>query len=106
MLHEKQCRAHIRRVIRKARQEWSTIVLVYLSGEDERLNDRQHEGDILDSVFCADETEIVFHNTCTGKDLGTMLVVLDYDRLPDEIISDYTDNEYTNILVKHAESKL
>jgi hypothetical protein len=35
-----------------------------------------------------------------------MLVVLEYDRLPDEIISDYTDNEYTNILVKHAESKL
>ena len=44
MLHEKQCRAHIRRVIRKARQEWSTVVLVYLSGEDERLNDRQNEG--------------------------------------------------------------
>ena len=106
MLYEKKCRAHIRRVIRKARQEWSTVVLVYPSGESDRLNERQHEGDILDSVFCMDETEIVFHDTIRGVDLGYMLIVLEHDRTPDEIISDYSDNAYTQRLVDHAESKL
>ena len=106
MKYEKQARAHVRRIIRDARQDWSTCVFVRCYGDDDILNDRQHEREILDAVFNCDETTITFHDTCTGRNLGSILVVLDYDREPGEIISDYTDNRYIERLITKAESKL
>jgi hypothetical protein len=101
MKHEKQARALIRKMIRRARQDWTTCVYVTPYGDYETINERQHEGEILDAVFGCDETVIRFHDMTTGRNLGSVLVVLEYDREPCEIISDYTDNEYMNRLLTH-----
>jgi len=106
MRYEKQARAHIRRIVRDARQDWTTCVYVRPLCEDEVLNDRQHEGEILDAVFGCDETVISFHNMTTGRDLGWIMVVLDSEREPIEIISDHSANRYIEQLVTKAESKL
>jgi len=37
----------------------------------------------------------------TGRNLGCVLVVLEYDRDPQEIVSDYTANPYIQRLVDH-----
>ena len=99
MKYEKQARAMIRKMIRSARQDWATCVYVRPYGDDETINERQNEREILDAVFCCDETVIRFVDITTGRNLGSVLVVLEYDRQPDEVISDYTDNPYTQRLI-------
>jgi hypothetical protein len=110
MLHEKQAKSVIRKMIRKAKQDWTTGLYVYLSGDDEVQNIDENgqvsfrEKDIIDAILCADETVLRFIRITDGRHMGSVLFVFDYDSLPDEIISDYTDNQYMNLLVKHAES--
>jgi len=101
MKHEKQSRALIRKMIRRARQDWTTCVYVTPYGESEVLNEGQLERDILDAVFSCDETTITFHDMTTGRNLGKALVVLEYDREPCEIVSDHTANEYMQRLADH-----
>ena len=98
MKHEKQARALIRKMIRRARQDWTTCVYVTPYGESEILNEGQLERDIVNAVFSCDETTITFHDMTTGRNLGSVLVVLEYDREPFEILSDYTANPYTQRL--------
>ena len=106
MLHEKQAKSVIRKMIRKAKQDWTTAIYVIDPYEEENLveDSSQLERDLLNAVFGVDESHIRFINMTTGQYLGGVHIVLEYDRLPGEIISDYTDNQYTNFLVKHAES--
>ena len=101
MKYEKQARALIRKMIRRARQDWTTCVYVTPYGESEVLNEGQLERDILDAVFSCDETTVTFHDMTTGRNLGKALIVLEYDSEPDEIISDYTGNPYTQRLIDH-----
>lgn len=99
MKYEKQARALIRKMIRRARQDWTTCVYVTPYGESEVLNEGQLERDIVNAVFSCDETMITFHDMTTGRNLGKALIVLEYDSEPDEIISDYTGNPYTQRLI-------
>lgn len=99
MRQEKQARALIRKMIRRARQDWTTCVYVTPYGESEVLNEGQLERDIVNAVFSCDETMITFHDMTTGRNLGKALIVLEYDSEPDEIISDYTGNPYTQRLI-------
>lgn len=101
MKYEKQARALIRKMIRRARQDWTTCVYVTPYGESEVLNDQQLERDIIDAVFSCDETIITFHDMTTGRNLGKALIVLEYDRDPQEIVSDHTANEYMQRLIDH-----
>ncbi len=101
MRHEKQARALIRKMIRHARQDWTTCVYVTPYWESEVLNDQQIERDIIGSVFSCDQTIITFHDMTTGRNLGEALIVLEYDRDPQEIVSDYTDNPYMQSLIDH-----
>lgn len=101
MKYEKQARAMIRKMIRSAKQDWTTCVYVTPYGESEVLNEGQLERDILDAVFCCDETIITFHDMTTGRNLGKALIVLEYDRDPQEIVSDHTANEYMQRLADH-----
>ena len=98
MRHEKQARALIRKMIRHARQDWTTCVYVTPYGESEVINEGQLERQIVDAVFSCDETTVTFHDMTTGRNLGSVLVVLEYDREPCEIVSDYTANPYTQRL--------
>ena len=99
MKYEKQARAIIRKIIRRARQDWTTCVYVTPYGESDVLNEGQLERDIIDAVFSCDETIITFHDMTTGRNLGKVLIVLEYDREPCEIVSDYTGNPYTQRLI-------
>jgi hypothetical protein len=101
MIHEKQARALIRKMIRRARQDWTTCVYVTPYGESDVMNEEQLERDIINAVFSCDETTITFHDMTTGRNLGKVLIVLEYDREPCEIVSDYTGNEYTQRLIDH-----
>ena len=101
MIHEKQARALIRKMIRRARQDWTTCVYVSPYGEDEVINEGQLERHIVNAVFGCDETIITFHDMTTGRNLGKVIIVLEYDREPCEIVSNYTDNEYINRLIEH-----
>ena len=99
MKYEKQARAIIRKIIRRARQDWTTCVYVTPYGESAVLNEGQLERDIIDAVFSCDETIITFHDMTTGRNLGKVLIVLEYDREPCEIVSDHTGNPYTQRLI-------
>jgi hypothetical protein len=101
MKYEKQARALIRKMIRRARQDWTTCVYVTPYGESEVLNEGQLERDIVEAVFSCDETIITFHDMTTGRNLGKVVIVLEYDREPCEIVSDYTGNPYTQRLIDH-----
>jgi len=112
MLHEKQIKSVIRKIVRKAKQDWTTGLYVFLSGDDYLANkgDVQNldkngqvsflEKDIIDAVLCGDETVIKFVRTTDGYHLGSILFIFDYDSDPSEIICNYTDNDYINRLIK------
>ena len=101
MKHEKQARALIRKMVRRAKQDWTTCVYVTPYGESEVLNEGQLERDIVNAVFSCDETTITFHDMTTGRNLGKALIVLEYDREHCEIVSDHTGNEYMQRLADH-----
>ena len=101
MKHEKQARALIRKMIRRAKQDWTTCIFVTPYGENDLVNEGQLERQIVDAVFSCDDTIITFNNMTTGRNLGSVVVVLEYDREPCEIVSDYTANEYTQRLIDH-----
>ena len=101
MKYEKQARALVRKMLRSARQDWTTCVYVTPYGESDVINEEQLERDIINAVFSCDETTITFHDMTTGRNLGKVLIVLEYDREPCEIVSDYTGNEYTQRLIDH-----
>ena len=99
MKYEKQARALIRKMIRRAKQDWTTCIFVTPYGENDLVNEGQLERQIVDAVFSCDETTITFNNMTTGRNLGSIMVVLEYDREPCEIVSDYTANPYTQRLI-------
>jgi len=101
MKYEKQARALIRKMIRRAKQDWTTCIFVTPYGENDLVNEGQLERQIVDAVFSCDETTITFNNMTTGRNLGKALIVLEYDREPCEIVSDHTGNEYMQRLIDH-----
>ncbi len=101
MRHEKQARALIRKMIRLARQDWTTCVYVTPYGESDVINSEQLERDIIDAVFSCDETTITFHDMTTGRNLGKALIVLEYDSDPQEIVCNHTGNAYMQRLADH-----
>ena len=104
MKNEMKCRALIRSILRDARANESTIVLVKCEGE--QLDHAQRERDIIDAVFSVDESQLVFIDLYTQRTLGSISIVLEYDSLPSWLICDYSDNRYTENLIRKAESKI
>jgi len=111
MRNEKQIKSFIRKIVRKAKQDWTTGIYVSMSNCNQTQNLDSSgfvsmlEKDIINSVLCSDETIMNFVSLTTGRSLGSLLFVFDYDSEVDEIINDYTDNQYCNFLISHAESK-
>jgi len=103
MKHEKQCKAIIRKILRAAR--WDTTIAVYVDdgeGFDQNNGNEQTEKSIIDTVFNVDESYIKFVDLTTSKTKGVIMVVLDYDTTPEEIICDYTSNRFTEFLISKA----
>lgn len=104
MKHEMKCRALVRSIVRDARYTESTIVLVKCEGE--QLDHAQRERDIIDAVFSVDESQLVFIDLHTQRTLGSISIVLEYETTPCELVQDFSANEYTENLIRKAESKL
>ena len=96
MKNEKQAKSVIRKIIRKAKRDWTTGIYVDCAIENDVTlsNCSQLERDLLDAVFSVDASIIRFVSLTTGRRLGEMLIVLEHDSSPQEIICDYTDNWY------------
>ena len=101
MLHEKKIRAAIRKIIRKAKQDHHTMITVAGSENESML-----ENYLIDEIMACDESTVRFISLTTGRTLGAMLFVFDYDSEPDEIVCDCTDNAYTHNLLKADAIKL
>jgi hypothetical protein len=56
---------------------------------------------LVNAVFDVDCSVLVFNDP--NEVLGIVSIVLEYDRAPDEIISDYSDNFFCGCIVRHAE---
>jgi len=100
MKHEKQCKAIIRKILRAAR--WDTTIAVYVDDEEGFSGNEQTEKSIIDTVFNVDESYIKFVDLTTGKEKGVIMVVLDYDTTPEEIVCDYTSNRFTEFLISKS----
>jgi endo-alpha-1,4-polygalactosaminidase (GH114 family) len=101
MLHEKKIRAAIRKIIRKAKQDHHTLIVVVGSDNESML-----ENDLINEIMACDETTVRFLSLTTSKTLGSILFVFDYDSDPSEIVCDCTDNAYTHNLLKADAIKL
>ena len=99
MKNETQIRAAIRKIIRKAKQDESTIITVDYSD-----NYSQLERDLTDEILACDESTVYFMRRKDGFLMGAISFVFDYDGDPDEIVADCTDNAYTHNLIKTKES--
>ena len=104
MKHEQKCRALIRSILRDARANESTIVLVKCEGEP--LQNEQREKSIIDAVFSVDESQLVFIDLYTQRTLGSISIVLEYETTPFELVQDFSANAYTETLIRKAESKI
>ena len=78
MLHEKKAKSVIRKMIRKAKQDWTTAIYIIDPYEEENLveDSSQLERDLLNAVFGVDESHIRFINMTTGQYLGGAHIVL------------------------------
>ena len=100
MRNEKQAKSVIRKIIRKAKRDWTTGIYVDCAEEGVTLsNCSQLERDLIDAVFSVDASIIRFVSLTTGRRLGEMLIVLEHDSSPSEIICDYTDNWYMAMII-------
>lgn len=106
MKHEKQAKSFIRKMIRKVKIDPYVSIRVDCGIDGETLYHGTKESDLLDTIFGVDCSEVFFVDLTTSRELGGIAIVLDYDRSPDEIVSDYIDNDYTNRLIQHAEKGL
>ena len=108
MIYRKQAKAIVRRLIRKARKEGKRVD-VLCSWELDYLHEHgANENELVEAVFGCDETTIrIVEKDWTAANpervCGYIAIVLEYGRLPEEIISDYSANKYTEALVRHAE---
>jgi hypothetical protein len=95
MKNETQIRAAIRKIIRKAKQDESTVITVEYSD-----NYSQLERDLIEEILACDESTVCFRRKYDGFFMGSIFFVFDYDSEPDEIVCDCTDNAYTHNLLK------
>ena len=102
MKNERQAKSLIRKIIRKAKRDWTTGIYVNCPEDGVTLsNCSQLERDLIDAIFSVDASVIRFVSLTTGRRLGDVLVVLEHDSSPSEIICDYTCNDYMERLI-HA----
>lgn len=109
MIYERKARQVIRELLIAGKDYGATTIKIICADEGELLIDWQ-EGDdfakalpaLVDNVFDVDTTNILF-----GKGnwdfMGGFSIVLEYDRRPDEIVSDYTDCDFCNTVMLYVE---
>ena len=102
MLHEAKAKTLLRKIIKKAYLD-PNIRIVVRDEEGTKINENFTVNEVIDSIFSVDVSEVHFGNVKNEpgkKYIGWLFVVLEYDSDPDEIINDYSANEYTENLLK------
>ena len=102
MLHEAKAKTLLRKIVKKAYLD-PDIRIVVRDEEGEKINENFTVNEIIESIFSVDISEVHFANIKNEKGkkyIGWLWIVLEYDSDPDEIINDYSANEYTENLLK------
>ena len=110
MIYERKARQVIRELISAGLDIGATKVTVIeyddsdtLAAFDTRdcdLTRQEALPALVNAVFDVDCSVLVFNDP--NEVLGIVSVVLEYDRTPDEIISDYSDNLFCNTIAARA----
>ena len=99
MLHETKAKTLLKKIIRKALLD-PNIVIIVRDEEGERMNKKVKDiKEIIDHIFSVDVSEVHFANKEKKIYEGWLFIVLQYDSEPEEIISDYSVNDYTENLI-------
>ncbi len=110
MIYERTARKVIRELLTAGKDWGATNIRIYCADDGDLLIDWEAgESDfakvlpaLVENVFDVDTTNILF-----GKGnwdfLGGFSIVLEYDRRPDEIISDFTDCKFCHDVMLYAE---
>ena len=111
MIYERKARQVIRELIIAGLDLGATKVTVIeyddsetLAAYDSRdcdLTRQEALPALVNAVFDVDCSVLVFNDPNEVK--GIVSIVLEYDRAPAEIISDYSDNFFCGCIVRHAE---
>jgi len=102
MLHESKAKTLLRKIVKKAYLN-PDIRIIVTDEEGIKINENSNVNEIIESIFSVDVSEVHFANIKNEKGkkfIGWLFVVLEYDSDPDEIINDYSANEYTENLLK------
>tara|TARA_R100001460_G_C3433182_1_gene162479 strand:+ start:65 stop:388 length:324 start_codon:yes stop_codon:yes gene_type:complete len=102
MLHEAKAKTLLRKIVKKAYLD-PNIRIVVRDEDGEKINENFTVNEIIESIFSVDISEVHFANIKNEKGkkyIGWLWIVLEYDSDPDEIINDYSANEYTENLLK------
>jgi len=94
-------RAKSRALIREGRKRGAEIITVQFP-DGEQISENQTEKDLVESCIAGDEAVIVFRDGAEFR-LGYILLVWDYDQPDDEMIADYTANDWTDAVVEAVE---
>tara|TARA_R110002049_G_scaffold185330_1_gene353548 strand:- start:12 stop:350 length:339 start_codon:yes stop_codon:yes gene_type:complete len=106
MIHETKAKTLLKSIIKKAQLD-PEIVIVVKDEDEQRINENNKLDEIIDAIFSVDVSYILFGNRKTKRYLGWLFIVLEYNREPEEIISDYEANDYTeNLIEEFTELKL
>jgi len=95
---EAKAKTLLRKIIKKAYLDPKIKIVVRVDGE--RINENFTVNEIIESVFAVDISTVKFLDSEKKKCIGWLFIVLDYESEPEEIICDYSDNEYTGNLLK------
>ena len=98
MLHETKAKTLLKKIIRKAYLN-PDIRIIVRDEEGEKINENCHLKEIIESIFSVDVSEVHFANKEKKIYEGWLFIVLQYDSEPEEIISDYSANDYTENLI-------
>ena len=106
MIHETKAKTLLKKIIKKAQLD-PEIVIVVKDEDDQRINENNKLDEIIDAIFSVDVSTVSFANRKTKRYVGWLFIVLEYNREPEEIISDYEANDYTeNLIEEFTELKL
>tara|TARA_R100000734_G_C3206440_1_gene23288 strand:- start:61 stop:384 length:324 start_codon:yes stop_codon:yes gene_type:complete len=102
MLHESKAKTLLKKIIKKAYLN-PDIRIVVRDEEGTKINENFTVNEIIESIFSVDVSEVHFGNVKNEKGkkyIGWLFIVLEYNSDPNEIIADYSANEYTENLLK------
>tara|TARA_R100000654_G_scaffold11273_1_gene24730 strand:+ start:937 stop:1260 length:324 start_codon:yes stop_codon:yes gene_type:complete len=102
MIHEKKAKTLLKKIIKKAQLD-PNIRIVVRDEEGTKINENFTVNEIIESIFSVDISEVNFANVKNEKGkkyIGWLFIVLEYNSDPEEIINDYSANEYTENLLK------